>query len=104
MAVSSLSSRQEARVTKKTTASERVEWQAIRIWCRLIIFTPTRMRWAARAAMGMKLNTGVAKSRTNSTTTLLSMEDSWETAPLWKLTAERAKEEDPGTAPNRAQA
>ena len=32
------------------------------------------------------------------------MEESWVAAPLWKLTAERAKEEEPGTAPKKAQA
>src|ERR1700690_2037599 len=104
MAVSSLRNRQEPRVTTNTTRSDGVERHDIRIWCQLIIFVPTRMRWAASAATGIKLKTGVTRPRTRRTTALLSIEEIWVLAPLWKLTAERAKEDEPGTAPKNEQA
>jgi hypothetical protein len=38
------------------------------------------------------------------TTRLLSIDDICVLAPLWKLTAERANDDEPGTAPKNAQA
>src|ERR1700690_455158 len=104
MAVSSLRKRHEPSVTTKTTRSDGVDRQAMRIWCQLIILKPTRIRWAASAATGMKLKMGVTNERTASTTRLLIMDDSCVLAPLWKLTADRANDDEPGTAPNSAQA
>src|SRR5580658_8075244 len=104
MAVSSFRKRHEPSVTTKTTRSDGVERHAMRIWCQLIILMPTRIRCAASAATGMKLKTGVTKASTARTTTLLIMDDICVLAPLWKLTAERANDDEPGTAPKKEQA
>ena len=68
------------------------------------MLNPIRIRCAASAATGMKLKIGVTNDRTPRTTTLLIIDDIWVFAPLWKLTDERAKDEEPGTAPKKAHA